>query len=284
MPYLALIALVAVYSVGTLKRNKVWSSEEALWMDSAVKSPNKDRPQMNLGKIYLDMYRKGAPLEYLKKAEQHLTKAIELKSNKDSFHNLGLVYQEMAEKGIAPNENLIKARENYLKAIKLTTKIVEEAETKKKKEAKYDEHLRNALETQIKFFREATANIYHDLAISYEFNDEGKRYGEGFNLIEAVSAWDNSLKYESDVLKRMLNRAVAIGNSGDKERGDRELESCMLKAGERTLAGLFYKIGFDELANGNGRDARYCLETAIKLDPNDYRYQKAIESLKTFGK
>ncbi|ACL64023.1 Tetratricopeptide TPR_4 [Anaeromyxobacter dehalogenans 2CP-1] len=46
---LAGIGLACVFAVATLARNRVWSSDVALWTDAAAKSPNKMRPNLNLG-------------------------------------------------------------------------------------------------------------------------------------------------------------------------------------------------------------------------------------------
>ncbi|MFC1516869.1 tetratricopeptide repeat protein, partial [Thermodesulfobacteriota bacterium] len=43
------IVVITVFSVLTYSRNKVWSSEIALWKDCVEKSPNKARPHYNLG-------------------------------------------------------------------------------------------------------------------------------------------------------------------------------------------------------------------------------------------
>ncbi len=40
--------IIAILAVGTYYRNEIWGSELNLWRDSARKSPNKDRPAINL--------------------------------------------------------------------------------------------------------------------------------------------------------------------------------------------------------------------------------------------
>ncbi len=52
--YAVLIAIVAVYSVGTCQRSTIWADSVALWTDTVKKSPGKARPWVWLGKVYND--------------------------------------------------------------------------------------------------------------------------------------------------------------------------------------------------------------------------------------
>jgi tetratricopeptide (TPR) repeat protein len=54
---LAGIALACALGAGTLVRNRVWASEVALWSDSASKSPDKMRPNLNLGTALVEARR-----------------------------------------------------------------------------------------------------------------------------------------------------------------------------------------------------------------------------------
>ena len=46
---IASVVVLAFYAVGTVMRNRVWSSDEALWYDAAQKSPKNGRALMNYG-------------------------------------------------------------------------------------------------------------------------------------------------------------------------------------------------------------------------------------------
>ena len=46
--YCLLPTIIILLAIGTYYRNEIWGSEISLWRDSARKSPNKDRPQINL--------------------------------------------------------------------------------------------------------------------------------------------------------------------------------------------------------------------------------------------
>ncbi|MFM8432032.1 MAG: tetratricopeptide repeat protein [Bacteroidota bacterium] len=49
-----LTGIVFGYSSMTYARNKVWKTDETLWLDVVKKSPGKARPKVNLGKYYID--------------------------------------------------------------------------------------------------------------------------------------------------------------------------------------------------------------------------------------
>ena len=44
-----IILLFSILSFWTFERNKIWANDLALWLDCAIKSPNKPRPYNNVG-------------------------------------------------------------------------------------------------------------------------------------------------------------------------------------------------------------------------------------------
>ncbi|GAO02300.1 tetratricopeptide repeat protein [Anaeromyxobacter sp. PSR-1] len=68
---LAGIGLACVLAAATLARNRVWASDVALWTDAAAKSPNKMRPNLNLGTALVEVRR-------FREAEAPLRRAAEL--------------------------------------------------------------------------------------------------------------------------------------------------------------------------------------------------------------
>jgi tetratricopeptide (TPR) repeat protein len=134
-----MVSLIALFSVGTFKRNMVWQSTITLWEDVIAKSPNKLRPYYNVGCEYANRNDMQAAISYFQKsinikedqpechnnlgsallrvervdeAMYHLKRAIELnQSYAMAYYNLGLVY---AYKGEAD-----AALESVQKAIEL---------------------------------------------------------------------------------------------------------------------------------------------------------------------
>lgn len=135
----ALCILVAVGTLWTYQRNKVWGDAITLWQDCVLKSPNKARPYNNLGvalahagqsdaaidnyhaalKISPDYgnahYNLGSILARkgnLKSGIAHMTKALELEPNNYEAHNnLGIAWLIQGE----PQ----KAASHFLKALEI---------------------------------------------------------------------------------------------------------------------------------------------------------------------
>lgn len=103
---IAVIAIVfALNAFGVYKRNKVWHSEESLWYDVTIKSPNNGRGLMNYG---LTQMSKGA----YDTAEQYFNNALKFLPNYSSLYiNLGVVN---ASKGLHE-----KAEQYFNQAIQL---------------------------------------------------------------------------------------------------------------------------------------------------------------------
>lgn len=99
------IALILVYSSLTFARNKVWQNQLSLWSDVVKKSPNKSRPNLNLGIAY---FHNSKPLLAMK----YFDKAIKLKP--DGW----LAYFNRAETNLLQG-NLKKAQIDFDKCIQL---------------------------------------------------------------------------------------------------------------------------------------------------------------------
>ena len=292
LTYPLLAALVAVYAVGTVNRNKVWSSIESLWEDAAAKSPDKARPHSNLGLRYLHMYREGdQSVEILDKAEKYLLRAAELYAEDDpglanTCRNIGLVYYAKADAKVVPKDNLSEARKYYNRSIGLTEKRTEKIAGRTKKEGKYNSMLKEALEKQLAHFKDALGDTYNDLAVSYEYSDEGVRYGEGFDLEKAVAAWDKALEHTPDNTDRLWSKAVALVNGGSIQKGAEAIKQWAEGSGEQSPADLFYENGFAAFTKKNYRNALNYLEVALILDP-EHRWaenaRKTIEAIRHGG-
>jgi len=138
-----LMALVALYCVGTYDRNQVWKEDLTLWLDTVEKSPGKARPHFGVGYVYnFKGYYDRAIVELKKalsispdyfKARNSLGVAYSNKGLYDeayfeAHHNLGLCYArkgltEMAifeyEKAVALKPHNITARTRLANAYAL---------------------------------------------------------------------------------------------------------------------------------------------------------------------
>lgn len=102
---IALGLLLAGHAYGTIQRNKVWNSEESLWLDVSVKSPKNGRGLMNYGLTHMAKGNYEIALEYFKKADK-------LSPNYYTLHiNLAILYGAI--------QNHTKAEEYFKSAINL---------------------------------------------------------------------------------------------------------------------------------------------------------------------
>ncbi|MDD5691624.1 MAG: tetratricopeptide repeat protein [Candidatus Omnitrophica bacterium] len=107
-----LTMIVAVCSILTYGRNRVWENEIVLWSDTISKSPEKLRPYNNRGLAYFDQG------EY-DKAIADFSRAIGLKRDyADGYYNRGLAYHKKGEynKAAADYTEAIKINPEYLKS------------------------------------------------------------------------------------------------------------------------------------------------------------------------
>lgn len=102
---LASLILLALYGYGTILRNRVWHSDESLWLDDVQKCPHNGRGLMNYG---LTQMAKGAyPV-----ALDYFTRALQYTPNYPTLEiNLGIVYGALHQAQLA--------RQHFERAISL---------------------------------------------------------------------------------------------------------------------------------------------------------------------
>jgi tetratricopeptide (TPR) repeat protein len=105
----SVLLLLAGYAYGVHERNKVWRTEESLWEDVSIKSPQNGRGLMNYG---LSLMGRG---DY-KNAEIYFMKALEMWPYYYSLHiNLGVLKNATGDKVTAENyfRNAVQYGPNY---------------------------------------------------------------------------------------------------------------------------------------------------------------------------
>jgi len=99
------VTVIIMFSVLTYSRNNIWSSEIALWQDNVEKSPQKARPQNNLGNV---LSRQGRTEDAIKLYLQ----ALRINPDFEEAHNnLGLALKK--------NGHIEEAKEHYLQALRI---------------------------------------------------------------------------------------------------------------------------------------------------------------------
>ena len=119
------VTVIIVFSVLTYSRNNIWSSEIALWQDNVEKSPQKARPQNNLG---LALKKNG----HIEEAKEHYLQALRINPESEEAHNnlaILLVHIGNIEKAIAHfrkalhiNPDFVTAKNNLKKVLMLVEK------------------------------------------------------------------------------------------------------------------------------------------------------------------
>jgi len=100
-----LCIVLAVFSIWTFQRNKVWSDSVSLWGDCVIKSPNKARPHSNLGQALINQGK-------IDEAIKHCFKALEIKPDFPGAHiNIGHALEK--------KEKYNEAIDHYLKALEI---------------------------------------------------------------------------------------------------------------------------------------------------------------------
>ena len=87
---LIIVIISASYGFAAYQRNFVWKTEDTLWSDAVRKSPDKDRPHVNIGNSY---FKKGL----LNQAIAQYKTAIKINPIQPyakTYYNLGVVYDK----------------------------------------------------------------------------------------------------------------------------------------------------------------------------------------------
>jgi len=112
-PVAVVLALLALsgYAYGVHRRNKVWRSEETLWLDDVEKSPHNGRGLMNYALTQMSKGNNGVALEYFERALNYTPNYATLEIN------LGVVNAAMADQGDVTRST--EAERHFLRAIAL---------------------------------------------------------------------------------------------------------------------------------------------------------------------
>ncbi|MDH7445055.1 tetratricopeptide repeat protein [Aquimarina sp. 2201CG14-23] len=105
---IVLLSIILIGNIyGTIQRNKVWDTEESLWLDVVQKSPKNGRGMMNYGLTHMAKGNYDIALEYFNKADK-------LSPNYYVLHiNLAILYDA--------KNNVPKAEKYFKSALKLNT-------------------------------------------------------------------------------------------------------------------------------------------------------------------
>lgn len=187
-----LCTVVAVFSVWTFERNKVWRDEVTLWKDIIKKSPNKPRPHNNLAVILSD---RGKTDE----AIAHYSEALRIKPDFAEGHNnmgAALYKQGRLEAAIAHYSAALKINPHYAEAHNnMGAAIDEQGQIKEAVE-----HYRKALQIEPEY-----ADAHNNLGVAMAV--QGKS-------TEAVNHFREALRLNPSFVGALCNLGNAMATQG----------------------------------------------------------------------
>jgi tetratricopeptide (TPR) repeat protein len=192
MALLITLPILALYSTGTIMRNRVWQDDYRLWSDAVLKSPESDIPHNNLGRAH---FARGE----LDKAIAHYRKSLSLNpAHEEAHNNLGAA---LATKGV-----LQEAEQHLLVALGLRRGYSDANNNlgilygRQGYADRAIHHFREALRTRPGF-----PDAHHNLGVTY--------MSKG-SLGSAIEHFRTALRLEPEMIKAHLNLATALEEAG----------------------------------------------------------------------
>ena len=244
--------VIAVFFFWTFQRNQVWQNEFSLWSDVVKKSPNKARPNLNLGIILSKLGKTDA-------AVTHLNKALLIDPEYAKAHfNLGVAMESQGKnvEAIKHYEEAIKIEPNYIEAHNnlglLLTKTgrIEEA----------IQHYRRALKVNPDY---AQAQLNLGVALT-----------ELGNLAQAATHFEQALKIDPDYGDAHYNLAVVLEKQGKINEAIDHYTAALGKNPDNAEA--HYNLGNVFFKQGNINAAVTHYKTALTIKPD---FPQAISNL-----
>lgn len=197
-----LILVLAGFSVKTIRRNKVWIDQTALWGHTAQASPQSFKAHNNLGNIYRDTGR-------LDEAIQEFKSALSLyDSYLDAHNNLGVTYRKkgMLKEAIFEYQKVLQLSPRYPYAHNNLGVLYARA---------------NLLDQAIAAFRNAILNKpdYPDA-----HNNLGATYIRKGMYHEAIHECLEAIKYNNRYLDAYYNLSVAYLNNNQFDKALEAIE------------------------------------------------------------
>ncbi len=281
--------IIAVFSLTTFLRNRIWSSPVDLWLDAVKKSPEKSRAHCNLGNsygllgemnkaieefqraIFLEPY---APQPYLNLAKAYLFKggydsAIEISRRalplKESEIFKADIYLNLAD-AYTKKGDLEKAKEEYQNVLKFRANSAE-AYSNLGTISYQEKNYREAIENLSKAISldPADPKVYNSLGVVYDL--EGK-----YDL--AIAHYRKAVEYNPNFAEAYYNLGISYEN---KKLPD-EATSAYTQA---VKVNPHYFRAYNNLGNiyyqkGDFTEAIKQYETAIAFAPD---FQEAKNNL-----
>lgn len=189
--------LIGINSVLAHQRNNAWKDDISLWSDAVSKSPNKERPYLNLGYAYGNRKQWDSAIANFTKVNE-----IRPKYHAAAYYNLGIAYWAIGQKD--------KSMENYSMAITTNPKYAE---------AYYGRgvcyYYLNQFDKSIDDYTKALA-INPNFGIIY-FN-RAITYANQQKWMEAIADYTKAITFHQNDFNLYYNRAVVFGNINEWDK------------------------------------------------------------------
>ncbi|MFQ5900619.1 MAG: tetratricopeptide repeat protein [Thermodesulfobacteriota bacterium] len=190
--FVLFIAIIVLYSSGTIARNRVWRNEYVLWSDVVRRYPNNERAHANLGLVYEER-------GLLTEAEAELKNAIKIRKDFVNAHNsLGIVYHKKKSFDLALKElqTAIELDPTHVKAHYNLGLVYRDLK-------RYPDALR-AFQSAIE--------LKPDYSEGY--NNIGNIYLIQGHVEKAIDEYRNALRFDSDNIEVYYNIASSLEQIG----------------------------------------------------------------------
>ncbi len=238
-----LILMILSLSGLTIQRNSVWQNEVELWRDSVAKSPDKARPNLNLG---MALYHE----KQVKEALKYLNKALSLEPGNPQ----GLTWRGLALQGVG---DLDSALADYNKAIELGAE----------KAPLFNN--RGGIYLKMNRLDKALADFEKAMSLDPQYplaqNNCGLVYQKQNQHDKAINLFTQAINLDPNYADAWFNRAVSQEGQGSVERAMDDYSKCLDLEPKRKEALINLGILYNK--NEDLQAARSYFDQAVAADP-----------------
>ncbi len=278
-----LVLIIGINSFLTYQRNKVWKDEVSLLEDVISKSPNKARPYVNLGAVYMDRGEWDL-------AATNFSKGISVNPNYlDAYNNRGAAYTNLNKLELAISD--------YSKAIEINPKYVGAYYNRgityanlrqwDNAIADYSAAIEFSPNNAQLFFnrgnaymqlqaldqaiKEYTQAIALDPNYVSAYNNRGIVYGRLNQLPNAITDFTSALSLQPNAYNILEQRALALANSGQWATAINDF-SRMIEINAQN-PNVLYNRGYSYENLGQWQSALTDYDRALSINPNHTKAQ-----------
>lgn len=246
-------------AIGTQERNRVWETDESLWLDTVEKNPTSGRALNNLALVYLSRGEYVKAIENLKKCESYWTTYMYCPLNLGISY-FGLAQVQKYSGQFDQYENSLKEAENaYERAYRLNSRSVHVNFHL----GKFNHEIKGNCEKAVGFYKASIAAT-------------GGRYPEAetrlANCYKNLKKYDEAILTVSQVLNQLpeyepaiLEKASILLEKGDLNSSEEIYQKLLAVA--PTHSGSMYGLALVRMTKGDFINAKAIFERLLASEP-----------------